>query len=80
MSVNPASFRQCLPAFSNAVAYSDEAITFWLGVAVMMLPPERWGSSSPEPSVPPTARIDLGTIYYVAHQLVLEDQANKAAS
>ncbi len=30
--------------------------------------------------MPPTARIDLGTIYYVAHQLVLEDQANKAAS
>lgn len=79
MTVTPGSFRECLPAFANSTAFSDPAIEFWLGIATLMLPTDRWGSPSPTAAVPLTAKYDWGTVLFVAHHLVLEDQANKAA-
>jgi hypothetical protein len=80
LSVTPASFRQCFPAFTSSLAFPDESVSFWLGIATMMLPTDRWGSPAPTSVVPLTAPIDWGAVLYVAHHLVLEDQANKAAS
>jgi hypothetical protein len=80
MSVTPASFRQCFPAFTSSLSFPDSSIAFWLGIATMMLPSDRWGSPAPTSAVPLTAPIDWGTVLYVAHHLVLEDQSNKAAA
>jgi hypothetical protein len=79
MTVTVASFRTVFPAFADAGAYRDDAISFWLGIAGMMLT-DRWGSPAPTPALPLTAMVDWGTVLYVAHHLALEDQANKAAS
>lgn len=80
MSVTADSFRQSFGAvFLDAGVYPDQSITFWIGVATLMLPQRRWGIPSPTADVPPTKMIDLGTLFYVAHQLVLEKQSADAA-
>ena len=68
MAVTPTSFRADFPAFVDATNYPDSAITFWTTVALQFLNAERWDTA-----------IDIGTELFVAHNLVLEFQANTAA-
>lgn len=69
MAVTPDTFRTSLPEFTDATAYPDAGITFWLTWAGIMLNVQRWGRA-----------LDLGTLMFVAHHLVLERQAQAAAA
>lgn len=84
-NVAPADFRLDFPAFSDPVAYSDEAIDFWIGQASLQLS-QRW-STVPGAVAGASglfrSKRDLGVMLYVAHQLALEayavDQAKGGA-
>lgn len=85
MTVTAASFRMALPAFASQANYPDDAVTFWISVATMMLNPQVWGAAGvaaqpPAAAGPMTSPLDFGTILFVAHNLVLEQQAGKAAA
>lgn len=68
MAVTPASFRQNYPEFSQAV-YPDPAVNYYLVIAGKLLNERRW-----------LDMIDVATELFVAHHLVLERQAQKAAA
>lgn len=68
MTVTPASLRTDFPEFSDDAAYPDSGITFWLTLAGRLLNADRWGNL-----------LDLGTSLFVAHHIVLERQAKRAA-
>lgn len=69
MTVTVSSFRADFPAFTDTAVYPDAAVTFWLGLASKSLSPDKWGDL-----------LDYGTELFIAHNLVLEAQANKAAA
>lgn len=85
MTVSAASFRLALPVFASDVTYPNDAVNFWLGIAALMLNPQVWGISATtaEPAAAGgamTSALDLGTVLFVAHNLILEQQAGRAAS
>lgn len=67
--VTPSSFRAGYPEFANTSAYPDSGITYWLTLAGLLLNVCRWDNL-----------LDTGTELFVAHNLVLERQAAKAAA
>jgi hypothetical protein len=69
MSVTVASFRAAFIAFSDATKFPDPAIQMWLDAAVLMVNASRWATLT-----------DLGVQLYAAHNIVLESQADRAAS
>lgn len=69
MSVTPASFLVDYPEFGNSTKYPTSAIQYWITVAGNLLDTCRWGSM-----------LDIGTELYVAHNLVLEGQAQAAGA
>lgn len=69
ITVTVDSLRTDLPEFADPTAYPDSGITFWLSWAGILLNAQRWGRS-----------LDLGALMFVAHHLVLERQAQKAAA
>lgn len=64
MTITAAQLRQDFPEFADAATYPDSAVAFWLSVAVITLPADRW-----------TTLLDVGTELFVAHHLVLAAQA-----
>jgi hypothetical protein len=64
MTITAAQLRQDFPEFASAETYPDPAIAFWLNVAVITLPADRWDTLLP-----------VGTELFVAHHLVLAAQA-----
>ena len=77
--ITPASFRLDWVAFSNQALYPNPVVNFWITVAGFMLRTERWGSGSAAATSPVTTPYDLATELFVAHNLVLEKQADDAA-
>lgn len=69
MSVTPASFRQDFPEFADITVYPDGSVNYYLNLAGLLLVPARW-----------TTVLDMATELFVAHNLVLEAQAQKAAA
>ncbi len=69
MTVTAASFVQDFPEFSDPSIYPVSAITFWLTNAGLMLDSGAWGTW-----------LDLGTELFMAHNLVMEAQAQAAAN
>jgi len=59
-----ARFRQDFTEFANTAVYPDNAVTFWLSVATLMLNPDRWARL-----------LGVGIELFAAHNLVLEAQA-----
>lgn len=62
--MDAATFRQDFPEFTDTTAYPDSSVTFWLGVASISLPEDRWG-----------AWWGLGQELFAAHHIVLAAQA-----
>lgn len=60
MTVTATSFRDIFTEFKSTNVYSDSAITFWITQATNQLDGFRFGSS-----------LDLATMLFVAHNLVL---------
>lgn len=62
-------FRTDFPEFTDAATYPDGSVTFWLSVASISLPEDRWG-----------AWWSLGQELFTAHHLVLAAQSADDAS
>lgn len=69
MTVTAATFREHFPEFSDETPYPDAQISYWITVAGLLLNVQRWSTI-----------LDLGTELFVAHQMVLERQAQRAAT
>ena len=67
--ITPQQFRTDFPEFTSSVDYPNSGISFWITVAYKMMNAERW-----------LDLIDVGAELFVAHNLVLEVRAQKAAS
>lgn len=68
MAVTPASFRAALNAFADNARYSDDEITYWNTLALKLHNADRWGDF-----------IDDGVMFFIAHNLALEDASEQAA-
>lgn len=62
-------FRTDFPEFTDTTLYPTSTVTFWLSVASMSLPSDRWG-----------VWLDLGQELFTAHHLVLSAQSVADAS
>lgn len=69
MTVTVADFRQNFPAFTNDVTYTAAAINFWLSLGAKLISVDRWGDV-----------FDYGLQLFVAHNLTLEYESDKAAT
>jgi hypothetical protein len=70
-----AQFRQAFTEFGSTATYPDSMITFWLGVAAVLIPQSTWGPPADPYVNPPTMVYDIGVLNYVAHQISLEARA-----
>jgi hypothetical protein len=61
-------FRTQFPEFADKVAYPDQQIAVWSALASAQVSTTRWGT-----------QWQLGVSLYVAHELVLAQQAEKTA-
>lgn len=80
MTVSVATFRADLPEFTSLSAYPDPGVTYWLTLAGLLLDPNRWGAGAAIAISPPSTVYDFGLEMFVAHNLVLERQAQKDAA
>ena len=86
LGVTPATFVVDFPEFGNQSAYPPAVIAYYLALANIMFNACFWGGSSPNapptgtPVSPPQAMIDFGAELFVAHNLVLEYAAQRAAA
>lgn len=69
MTVTAASFRADFPEFASTANFPDAGVNFWIGVAGKLLNAERFADM-----------LDTATELFVAHQLVLERQAQKSVA
>ncbi|CAJ0701592.1 hypothetical protein LMG19089_02877 [Ralstonia edaphis] len=64
-----AQFRQDFPEFGNTTTYPDSSVSFWMGIAVSLVNPDRWGVLT-----------DQGIELVTAHHLVLAQRDQAAAA
>jgi hypothetical protein len=76
--VDASAFRFDFPEFTDTTKYPDSAVNYWLSFAPVMLNQHRWGPPSLV-GQPPTL-YDFGVEMFVAHNLVLELQAQQRAN
>ena len=69
MTVTPSSFRANLTEFASTAIYPDAMVSYWLGIGVKMLRPERWGDL-----------LDHGLELFTAHHIALARQAVQSSS
>src|ERR1700731_2037510 len=69
MTVTPSSFRADFPEFASSTTYSDAVITFWLNLGVLLFDPSLWSTL-----------VDTATELFIAHNLVLEQQAQNSVN
>jgi Protein of unknown function (DUF4054) len=61
-------FRADFPEFTDLGVYPDSSVNYWLAVGTILLDPLRWGTI-----------LQLGLELFVAHNLVVEAQAQQTA-
>lgn len=64
-----ATFRGDYPEFGDVTAYPDSGVTYWLALGNTLLNASRWADLLP-----------IGLELFIAHNLVLERQAQKTAA
>ena len=69
MTVTVASFRSNFSEFSDSGVYPDAGVTYWLNLAGLMFTPEVWSTL-----------LDTVIELFIAHNLVLEQQAANSAN
>lgn len=69
MAVTVETFRTSFPEFGSTDKFPDGQVTFWLGIAALLLNPVRFSNM-----------LDYATQLYVAHNLFLERTAQNAAA
>ena len=80
MSVTAATFKLDFPEFGNVSSFPPSTVTYWLAIANLLLNQAYWGIGSTTATAPPTTKYDFATELFVAHNLVLEQQALKAVA
>lgn len=80
MTVTAATFRADFPEFGNNSQYPPSVVTYYLTLGGLLLNVARWGRGSTTASSPPTTLYDMALGLFVAHHIVLEYQAQKAAA
>lgn len=69
MTILVADLRANFPEFTSTTTYPDAEINFWLGLGALLISADRWGNA-----------FDYGIQLFVAHNLSLQFDANKAAA
>lgn len=69
MTITSSSFVVDFPEFNDTATYPDSGITYWINLAYLLMDPGRWGNL-----------LDPGAEQFVAHNLVLEAQAQAASN
>uniref|UniRef100_C6BBS7 Putative bacteriophage protein n=1 Tax=Ralstonia pickettii (strain 12D) TaxID=428406 RepID=C6BBS7_RALP1 len=64
-----ANFRQDFPEFGSTTTYPNSSVSFWMGIAVSLVNPDRWGVLT-----------DQGIELVTAHHLVLAQRDQAAAA
>jgi Protein of unknown function (DUF4054) len=77
--ITPAMFRASWPEFGSLAVFPNNVVAYWIAVAGFLLNTNYWGIGSSTAVSPPTTKLDFATELFVAHNLVLEQQAMKAA-
>lgn len=80
MTVTATILRTDFPEFTDPTAYPDSQVNFWIMVAGLMMNPVRWSDRVPTGITPPRSLRDVGTELFVCHNLVLDRQAQRAAT
>ena len=80
MTVTVASFRQDFPEFNSTVNYPSSGITFYLTLAGLLINQNRFGPPAATVTNPPTTIYDMAVELFVAHHVVLEARAQRAAA
>lgn len=69
MSFTYSDFTAAFPEFSDTTAYPQATFTFWLGIAVLRLPADRWADLR-----------DHGSMLFIAHNMAVQRRNAKAAA
>ena len=69
MTITPTQFRLDFPEFSDQTVYPDSGLNYWINLAYLLLPANRWRNV-----------LDVGAELFAAHNLTLEAQAQVAAA
>ena len=69
MTVTTISFRADFPEFISSATYTDSAVSYWLNLGVQLFDPAIWSTL-----------VDTATELFIAHNLVLEQQAANSAN
>jgi hypothetical protein len=80
VTISQATFVQDYPEFANETNYPPSAVAYWASLGTILLTTEVWGPGAITPSAPPTTIFDIALELFVAHNLVLEKQAQDAAA
>jgi hypothetical protein len=64
MTITATQLRTDFPEFADTATYPDATVAFWLSVAAITLPADRWDTL-----------LNVGTELFTAHHLVLAAQA-----
>ena len=77
--ITATSFRLDYPEFHNQAIYPNSVVNYWITVAGLLLTTIRWGNGSAAATSPPSTIYDVASELFVAHNLVLEKQAQDTA-
>ena len=80
MAVTPATFVADFPEFGNQSQYPVPVIQYYMALASILLNQDRWGAPSVLATSPPTTLIDMAAELFVAHHIVIEYRAQRAAA
>ena len=79
MMITPASFRVDFSEFASTVTYTNASIAYWINFATLLINPELFGGPAATATNPPATLYDILVELLAAHNLVLEQPAQKAA-
>lgn len=80
MTVTVASFRQDFPEFANTASYPSSGITYYLALSGLLLNQRRFGPPGATVTNPPNNMYDMAQELFVAHHVVMEADAQRAAA
>jgi hypothetical protein len=80
VAVTPATFVADFPEFGNQSQYPVPVIQYYMALANILLNQDRWGAPSVLATSPPTTLIDMAAELFVAHHIVIEYRAQRAAA
>lgn len=78
--ITVSSFRLDFPEFASVPDYPSSGINYYLSLAGLLINQNRFGPSAAGVTNPPTTIYDMAVEQFVAHHVVLEARAQRAAA